>query len=331
MVDPGFSPERVRAMLDAEGRRPVATFATHGHFDHIGSAAVFCGNDLPFYIHEADVAALTDPQGWGAVADAARPREGRSNRGGRDVLTFAGFAIEVLHTPGHTPGSVCLSTDAVLLGRPRVRGRDRPERLPNSSPTDMERSLDRFLELPDPTDVLPATVPGPRSGANANATPSVTGGLPLALALAPRAPGPPPGALSGAAAAARDRRPAAAAGLRRDAGAVRGRPPDRSPVRIPLRRDADLRAHGAVRAHVGRDLRRRHEGDVHVRGQGRATSRCVPSRRPASSARISSTPTTCRRRSRPTTCRRSSAMDGRRPGACASSGSSGSRRSGPRP
>src|SRR4029450_5717324 len=66
VVDPGFSPERVRAMLDAEGRRPGAAFATHGHFDHIGSAAVFCGDGLPFYIHEADVAALPDPQGGGA-------------------------------------------------------------------------------------------------------------------------------------------------------------------------------------------------------------------------------------------------------------------------
>ena len=37
VVDPGFSPERVRAILDAEGKRPVAAFATHGHFDHIGS------------------------------------------------------------------------------------------------------------------------------------------------------------------------------------------------------------------------------------------------------------------------------------------------------
>ena len=108
VVDPGFSPERVRAMLDAEDRRPVAALATHGHFDHIGSAAVFCGDDLPFYIHEADVAALTDPQGWGAgwqtppvpVKDVRTVVDG-------DVLTFAGFSIEVVHTPGHTPGSVC--------------------------------------------------------------------------------------------------------------------------------------------------------------------------------------------------------------------------------
>ena len=68
-------------MLETEGKRPVAALATHGHYDHIGAAAEFCGDDLPFFIHEADVVALTDPQGWGAgIRAAARPREGRSNR-----------------------------------------------------------------------------------------------------------------------------------------------------------------------------------------------------------------------------------------------------------
>jgi len=163
VVDPGFSPERVHAMLDAEGKRPVAAFATHGHFDHIGSAAVFCGDDLPFYIHEADVAALTDPQGWGAglqtppvpVKDVRTVVDG-------DVLTFAGFEILVIHTPGHTPGSVCLSTDALVLSGDLVfAGAIGRSDFPNSSPDDMERSLERFLEMPDPTDVLPGH--GPRT------------------------------------------------------------------------------------------------------------------------------------------------------------------------
>ena len=163
VVDPGFSPERVRAMLDAEDRRPVAALATHGHLDHIGSAAVFCGDDLPFYIHEADVAALTDPQGWGAgwqtppvpVKDVRTVVDG-------DVLTFAGFAIEVVHTPGHTPGSVSLSTDGLVLSGDLVfAGAIGRSDFPYSSPTEMERSLDRCHELPDPTDVLPGH--GPRT------------------------------------------------------------------------------------------------------------------------------------------------------------------------
>ena len=163
VVDPGFSPERVRAMLDAEGRRPVTAFATHGHFDHVGSAAIFCGDDLPFYIHEADVLALTDPPAWGGGFDApAVPvKDVRAVVDG-DVLTFAGFRIEVLHTPGHTPGSVCYRTDGwVLSGDLVFAGTIGRSDFPNSSPPDMDRSLRRFLELPDPLEVYPGH--GPRT------------------------------------------------------------------------------------------------------------------------------------------------------------------------
>src|SRR3990172_1522392 len=116
VVDPGFSPQRVRSLLEAAGRRPVAVLATHGHFDHVGAAAQFCGDDLPFYIHAADRQALTDAEAWGAgfpqpgipVKDVREVVDG-------DVLGFAGFRIEVLHTPGHTPGSVCYRTDGLVL------------------------------------------------------------------------------------------------------------------------------------------------------------------------------------------------------------------------
>jgi hydroxyacylglutathione hydrolase len=163
VVDPGFSPQRVHAMLETEGKRPVAAFATHGHFDHTGSAAEISGDEMPFYIHEAAVAALTDPEGWGAgirtppvpVKDVRTVVDG-------DVLTFAGFEIEIVHTPGHTPGSVCFRTDATLLsGHLVFAGAIGRSDFHNTSPPDMERSLDRFLQLPDRTDVLPGH--GPRT------------------------------------------------------------------------------------------------------------------------------------------------------------------------
>jgi len=161
VVDPGFSPGLVRAMLEAEGKRPVAVLATHGHFDHIGAAAEFCGDDLPFYIHQADAMALTDPEAWGAgfatppvpVKDVRTVSEG-------DELAFAGFRIEVLHAPGHTPGSVCYRTDGwVLSGDLVFAGSIGRSDFPNSSPQDMERSLRRFLELPDPLEVFPGHGP----------------------------------------------------------------------------------------------------------------------------------------------------------------------------
>ena len=164
VVDPGFSPQRVHAMLETEGKRPVAALATHGHYDHIGAAAEFCGDDLPFFIHGADVLALTDAQAWGGTVGGQPPvpvKDVRILTDG-DVLTFARFEIEVVHTPGHTPGSVCFQTDATLLSGDLVfAGAIGRSDFPNSSPTDMERSLDRFLELPDTTDVLPGH--GPRT------------------------------------------------------------------------------------------------------------------------------------------------------------------------
>jgi hydroxyacylglutathione hydrolase len=164
VVDPGFSPGRVRAMVETEGKRPVAVLATHGHYDHIGAAAEFCGDDLPFFIHGADVLALTDARMWGGTVRGQPPvpvKDVRTLTDG-DVLTFAGFEIEVVHTPGHTPGSVCFRTDATLLSGDLVfAGAIGRSDFPNSSPADMERSLDRFLQLPDPTDVLPGH--GPRT------------------------------------------------------------------------------------------------------------------------------------------------------------------------
>jgi glyoxylase-like metal-dependent hydrolase (beta-lactamase superfamily II) len=163
VVDPGFSPARIRALLDAGGKRPEAVLATHGHFDHIGAADELCGDELQFYIHEADAMALTDPEAWGAgfATPAVPVKDVRTVTQG-EVLTFAGFSIEVVHTPGHTPGSACFLTDGwVLSGDLVFAGSIGRSDFPNSSPPDMERSLRRFLELPDPLDVLPGH--GPRT------------------------------------------------------------------------------------------------------------------------------------------------------------------------
>src|SRR5947208_12488015 len=161
VVDPGFQPDEVRALLERAGKRPVAVLATHGHFDHIGSAGAFCGDDVPFYIHEADQLALTDPGAWGSgfPTPPAPVKDVRTITDG-DVIELGGFRIEVLHTPGHTPGSVCFRTDGWLFSGDLVfRGAIGRYDFPNSSATDMERSLRRFLELDDPLPVYPGHGP----------------------------------------------------------------------------------------------------------------------------------------------------------------------------
>jgi hydroxyacylglutathione hydrolase len=163
VVDPGFSPGIVHRMLETSGRRPVAALATHGHFDHVGSAAAFCGDELPFHIHEADALALTDPRAWGgSFGEPPVPVKDVRTLVDGDVLTFAGFRVEVIHTPGHTPGSVCYRTDGIVVSGDLVfAGTIGRHDFPNSSAEDMQRSLRRFLELPDELDVLPGH--GPRT------------------------------------------------------------------------------------------------------------------------------------------------------------------------
>ena len=161
VVDPGFQPDEVRALLDRAGKRAVAVLATHGHYDHIGSAGAFCGDDIPFYIHEADQLALTDPGAWGSgfPTPPAPVKDVRTVTDG-DVLDLGGFRIEILHTPGHTPGSICFKTDGWLLSGDLVfKGSIGRYDFPNSSAADMERSLHRFLQLDDPLPVYPGHGP----------------------------------------------------------------------------------------------------------------------------------------------------------------------------
>ena len=163
VVDPGFEPASVHALLDAAGKRPVAVLLTHAHADHAEAAGDFAGEDLPVLIHPADAVAFDDPDAWNAgypyrlspVKDLRAIEDG-------DVLRFAGFRVEVLHTPGHTPGHCIFRTDAFVLSGDLVfAGSIGRSDLANSSPSDMERSLRRFLDLPDGLAVYPGH--GPRT------------------------------------------------------------------------------------------------------------------------------------------------------------------------
>jgi len=158
VVDPGFEPAAVHALLDAAGKRPVAVLLTHAHFDHAGEAGAFA-RDLPVYVHPDDAPAFANYSQWGGgTATALDPVADLRTFVDGDVLRLAGVELEVLHTPGHTPGSSCFriedevvffSGDLVFAG---TIGRSD---FANSDPAAMRRSLIRFLTLADTTRVLP--------------------------------------------------------------------------------------------------------------------------------------------------------------------------------
>jgi hydroxyacylglutathione hydrolase len=93
-----------------------------------------------------------------------------------EVLTFAGFRIEVMHTPGHTPGSACFVTDGwVLSGDLVFAGTIGRSDFPNSSSKDMQLSLRRFLDLPDRLDVFPGHGPRTTVGGERSRNPFLAG------------------------------------------------------------------------------------------------------------------------------------------------------------
>src|SRR5712691_10887118 len=116
IVDPGYEPSALRSMLQAAGKRPAAVLLTHAHADHAESAGVFAGEDVPVFIHAADAVAFDDPDGWNpGFANALAPVKDLRTVEDGDVLELAGFRIEVMHMPGHTPGHCVFRTDPLAL------------------------------------------------------------------------------------------------------------------------------------------------------------------------------------------------------------------------
>jgi hydroxyacylglutathione hydrolase len=106
MIDPGEEPERLLAAAGALGVEIEAILITHCHFDHIGAVApVARATGAPVYCPEIERPLLSDimvwvPPGFGPFEDW----EPEHTLAGGEHLTLAGLDIEVLLTPGHSPG-----------------------------------------------------------------------------------------------------------------------------------------------------------------------------------------------------------------------------------
>ena len=174
VIDPGFSPEVVHEMLANGGKRPVAVLATHAHLDHVGEAGTFAGS-IPIYVHTGDAVAFTDELAWGAgFPNPLAPAGDLRLLADGDVVHLAGLAIEVLHTPGHTPGHCVfrIGDDAALCSGDLVfAGSIGRSDFRNSDPAAMQASLARFLTLPDEVPVLPGHGPETTVGRERSSNP----------------------------------------------------------------------------------------------------------------------------------------------------------------
>jgi len=164
LVDPGDEAPRLLARIEASGCRLVQLLATHGHFDHVGAGAEVqdaCG--LPLRCHPGDepfIARMPAIQAeWGFRVTPV-PRTVPDLVDGTRI-PFAGGAIEVRHTPGHSPGGVSLVLPGrVLVGDCLFAGSVGRTDLPGGDFAVLEKSIrERIYTLPDETVVVPGHGP----------------------------------------------------------------------------------------------------------------------------------------------------------------------------
>jgi hydroxyacylglutathione hydrolase len=112
VIDPGGDGKMIERRLKDAGLEPVMLINTHGHFDHIGGNAYLMSrfHELELCIHRDGLAFLRDASVhadyWGMPFEDS-PEPTRLLDDG-DLLEAGGVKMEVLHTPGHSPGGICL-------------------------------------------------------------------------------------------------------------------------------------------------------------------------------------------------------------------------------
>ncbi len=109
VVDPGEEPDRILAAVEASGAEVEAILLTHCHFDHIGAVApVAKATGAPVYCPELEVPLLADImrfvpwEGFGPYESY----DADETVGGGETLELAGLELDVVFTPGHSPGHV---------------------------------------------------------------------------------------------------------------------------------------------------------------------------------------------------------------------------------
>jgi glyoxylase-like metal-dependent hydrolase (beta-lactamase superfamily II) len=164
IVDPGLRDITVlRETLRTKRLHLQFIINTHGHFDHVAGDGLLMDSGVSLAIHQADRDLLL--QGGGGIQFGFHippaPQPDRYLEDGDEVQVDEAV-FQVLHTPGHTRGSLCLyNRDAHILlsGDTLFAGGVGRTDLPGGNPHALKRSLKRLISLPAPTKVYPGHGP----------------------------------------------------------------------------------------------------------------------------------------------------------------------------
>ena len=158
IVDPAYRVAELLETLEADDMRPVGVLATHFHADHVGGdlfghniegiAALLDQVNVPIHVQAEEVELVTEKTG--VTSDLVAHHSS-------DIVRVGEVEVELIHTPGHTPGSQCFLVEGRLVSGDTLflDGCGRTD-FPYSDPTQMYESLtQRLAKVPDTAILFP--------------------------------------------------------------------------------------------------------------------------------------------------------------------------------
>jgi hydroxyacylglutathione hydrolase len=160
VIDPGDDPEIILRRIKSLGLQIRNQILTHGHYDHIGALEqITQATDAEIFIHSFDAYLLKNPIANGSLLFGRNfntPQADKQLNDG-DVIPVGNQKMKVIHTPGHTRGSICLAGPGFILsGDTLFRNAVGRTDLPGSEPEKLIPSIVKCLmTFPDETSVYP--------------------------------------------------------------------------------------------------------------------------------------------------------------------------------
>lgn len=156
IIDTGGEVEKIERVIEKYKLKPIMIINTHGHFDHIGGNNSF---NLPVYIHKNDFPLLKDPEknlsSFFSIPFICENEIITLKDG--DEIEIGKLKIKVIHTPGHTKGSICLKIEDILFSGDTVfsDGIGRTD-FPEGDEEILLKSIkEKIFILPDSTEIYP--------------------------------------------------------------------------------------------------------------------------------------------------------------------------------
>ncbi|TFG80116.1 MAG: MBL fold metallo-hydrolase [Chrysiogenales bacterium] len=159
IVDPGAEAERIIAAIEKEKLLPQAVILTHGHADHVGAVTALLSHfHLPLWLHEAaekEMRSQVNREIAAMFGLELPPAASRLLIDGETIGT-ADLKLEVIHSPGHSPGSILLYGEGLLFtGDTLFKDDVGRTDLPGGDELQLRGSLDKIRKFAAATVILP--------------------------------------------------------------------------------------------------------------------------------------------------------------------------------